>query len=176
MAAHTLPQYANPLCLSLLSLCLPPQHKVTKEPLIGFMFQKTKYSLEDDGRFQPLQFPIAKSFHEYQSWRGFSDDSEIAATRMTYGKNRLTCLACSSVSHWPYLSTHTPLPYRLNVTLPDFWELFRERATAPFFVFQVFCVGLWCLDDYWYYSLFTLFMLVTFEAILVKQVLETCFF
>ena len=60
-------------------------------------------------------------------------------------------------------------PNACPVPVPRFSELLREQLVAPFFVFQVFCVGLWTLDEFWVYSAFTLLMLVGFESTVVGQ-------
>lgn len=114
-----------------------------------FRYQEIKYLWNDDKKsFNSLEFPIANTIEQYATCKGYNSDEQLARAVQMYGQNRL------------------------NIQLPKFNDLFVERATAPFFVFQVFCIALWCFDKYWYYSLFTLAMLVLFECTLVKQQLR----
>lgn len=118
-------------------------------PVYWFMFQKAKYLWDDDKKqFHGIEFPVNKTLKEYFDAKGHEDEKDILLTEKTYGKNQM------------------------EMAIPEFHQLFIERATAPFFVFQIFSVGLWCLDEYWYYSLFTLVMLIIFECTLVQQQLR----
>lgn len=56
---------------------------------------------------------------------------------------------------------------KLEIPLPLFMDLYIESLLAPFFIFQVFCIFLWLLDEYWKYSLLTLVMMLIFEATVV---------
>lgn len=117
---------------------------------ISFLFQKRRF-LYDEKRdtFSPLTYAIdaepKPQLEDFQKSRGITSPSELSRIQQHYGNNTF------------------------DIPVPTFVELFKEHAVAPFFVFQVFCVGLWMLDEYWYYSLFTLFMLVVFESTVVWQ-------
>lgn len=58
----------------------------------------------------------------------------------------------------------------LDIPIPSFSDLYKEQMVAPFFVFQLFTVGLWMLDDYWQYAVFILAMLLLLEGTVVASV------
>lgn len=131
-------------------ICEIKREKVGGQSSTSFLFQKRRFLFDEaKGTFAPLQYALDQdpkpTVRSFQSSKGLEKKPEIEKMREHYGANVF------------------------DIPVPTFTELFKEHAVAPFFVFQVFCVGLWMLDEYWYYSLFTLFMLVVFESTVVWQ-------
>ncbi|CAJ1349232.1 unnamed protein product, partial [Effrenium voratum] len=124
-------------------ILLVPVHRHDGQVSISYLKKRFIYS-EEHGTFQRLQFDIQSPLSKYLASTGLAAP-EIAEQRRTFGENVY------------------------DIPLPTFGELFQEHAVAPFFVFQLFCVLLWLMDDYWYYSLLTLFLLVVLEAQLVHR-------
>ena len=89
--------------------------------------------------FTRLEYPTSNLVNDYRSSKGVNSASYKTSYNY-YGPNII------------------------ELPIPPFLDLFFEHLLAPFFVFQVFCVALWMLDEYWYYSLFTLAMLLVFES------------
>lgn len=95
--------------------------------------------------FKPPEYITEKEISWYLNNAGLSNEVDVKEAKQRFGANDLI------------------------IPVPSFGALFVEHATAPFFVFQVFCVSLWLMDEYWYFSVFTLFMVVVFEVTVVKQ-------
>lgn len=127
------------------------EHEVEgKRTKYSFLFQKRRFVYSPDkGTFAPLAYLLDQkekpNLGYFQESRGLVTPAKVEEVHKHYGDNTF------------------------DIPVPTFTELWKEHAVAPFFIFQIFCVGLWLLDDYWYYSLFTLFMLVAFESTVVWQ-------
>lgn len=115
---------------------------------LSFKYQKRKYiwNRETQKFSPPIYFVDDEklTIKDLKSLRGLND-AQIEPLLKNYGKNVF------------------------DIPIPTFLELFVEHMLAPFFVFQLFSIALWLMDEMWYLSLFSLFMLLTFEATTVFQ-------
>ena len=53
--------------------------------------------------------------------------------------------------------------------IPDFQTVLFDHLVSPFYVFQIFCVLLLVLDEYWLFAVFNGFMITMLECIQVMQ-------
>ncbi len=117
---------------------------ISYQPTLGatFEYHRRKFVWDQDYWRKVRCFTKMKlSF--FDKWQGYSSEDKIHMAQLRYGKNIF------------------------DVKQPSFTELYKAQLTSPFTVFQLFCVVLWMLDEYWQYSAFTLFMILTFEAMVV---------
>jgi cation-transporting ATPase 13A1 len=94
--------------------------------------------------FAKIAYPVKQDFGTLKGCRGVEDEAALHA-----------------VSRWGLNS--------VELRAPSFRELYWEHALAPFFVFQMLFVLLWCLDEYWMYAILTGVMLAFMEAITVGR-------
>lgn len=129
-------------------------------PVVWFAYQKLHFCIYDGldtinrnaastratpPCFRRLDYPTQSPLGTYVEASGYAFETEVALAGLKYGQNDF------------------------EISVPPFSVLLKEQLVAPFFVFQFFCMLLWCLDEYIYYALLTLVMLVVFECTVVKQ-------
>lgn len=129
---------------------------VLDEPInaIGeFEFKKTKFLLSpshgsNGWEARALESPSNHPINFYKQWRGYLSEDSVRAAHQLWGANEC------------------------NFAVPDFWSLYYQQLLSPMFIFQAFCMLLYCFDDYFVFSLFTLIMLLFLESTLTKQRLK----
>ena len=95
--------------------------------------------------FSYIPYPVKESIGNYQCAEGIINEKDEKTAALVWGPNKI------------------------DIPIPKFLDIYKEHLVAPFFVFQIFCSALWLLDEYWYFSLFSLMMLFVFEGTVVMQ-------
>mmetsp|Transcript_22621 Transcript_22621/g.34781 ORF Transcript_22621/g.34781 Transcript_22621/m.34781 type:complete len:746 (-) Transcript_22621:8934-11171(-) len=111
---------------------------------ISIKFQEIIFRCDDSDStgtsFKRLELPVDLELDHYVGSLGHDTAASLVKNQNDFGMNE-----------------H-------QVPTPSFVDCLLPQLIAPFFLFQVFCVILWSLDEYWYYAIFTLIMLILFEC------------
>ena len=121
-------------------------------PTLGLTFEyhRRRYTYnESTGIWTKIRSQVNMPTSFFSHWEGFTQSTQITASEIRYGKNEF------------------------SVRQPGFMDMYKAQLLSPFTVFQLFCVILWMLDDYWQYSFFSLFMILVFEATVVFSRLKS---
>lgn len=102
-------------------------------PTLGvtFEYHRRRYYLDQDeddeegGEWIKIRCNTTMPLNFFQSWAGISSMHQLEAAGVRFGENKF------------------------DVRQPTFKDMYKKQLLSPFTVFQLFCVVLWMLDDYW---------------------------
>lgn len=121
-------------------LCLITESKQQPRKCLWYECQKRRYYIEeDDDEIKLIEADITGLTKNYLQSQGFAE-RQLGALQERYGLNKF------------------------DIPMPEFLDLFIEQVVRPMCVFQLFCQGLWLLDEAWTFALFGLFSIMGMEA------------
>jgi len=127
----------------------PKKHKGQTE-IVDFVRSSKPYAIYQqkkrefiDGQFVSMKYPTNREISQYLASKGHTD-AEAHQAKEYFGHNNY------------------------DIPVPSFIELLKEHMLAPFFVFQVFSILCWMLDDYLTYPIVSLVSLILIESNTVR--------
>ena len=106
-------------------------------PTLGvtFEYHRRRYYLNQDddddddegggGEWIKIRCNTSMPLTFFQTWAGISSYHQLEGASVRFGENKF------------------------DVRQPTFKDMYKKQLLSPFTVFQLFCVVLWMLDDYW---------------------------
>ena len=112
-------------------------------------------------RFHRLHFPIDLPLKFYtQQWKGHGGGGEEKGCPNNDNDDNNNQTTTTLLNAQNIYGTNIT-----NIPLPPYLQLLQQQLLQPMFIFQSFCVLLWCLDEYWIYAVYTLCSLLLFECV-----------
>ena len=112
-------------------------------------------------RFHRLHFPIDLPLKFYtRQWKGHGgggEEKDCPNNDNDDNNNQTTTTLLNAQNIYGTNIT--------NIPLPPYLHLLQQQLLQPMFIFQSFCVLLWCFDEYWIYAIYTLCSLLLFECV-----------
>ncbi|ORM41350.1 putative manganese-transporting ATPase PDR2 [Babesia sp. Xinjiang] len=122
-----------------------------------YRYGHRKYILnENSGYFQSVDHIDTLDLRALEEWRGLSAKDQ-SSNRISGMERSLS--VCADV----YGENDYDIP------ACDFVSMLIDSFLSPFFIFQLISTLIWVMDNYWYYSMLSVFSIVTIEIQMVNR-------
>ncbi|EDO05870.1 E1-E2 ATPase family protein [Babesia bovis T2Bo] len=122
-----------------------------------YRYGHRKYILDDaSGSFRAVEHIDSVNRNVLASWRGLSAKDSGSNTSLGMERSLTVCG-----------ETYGDNDYEIPAC--NFWSMLFDAFLSPFFIFQLGSSLMWILDDYWYYSMLSVFAIVVIEVQMVNK-------